>query len=138
MSERREIFRPVFQWVERAEHDLRTADHTLTIEDDCPFDTICFHAQQCVEKYMKACLVFNSIDFPKTHDLLILLKLMEKAHPLGLDLGEVQPLNRYSIEARYPGDWEPITRSEAEAAVSVARNVRDRVRGSLPEEALEK
>ena len=31
-------------WVDKAENDLKTAVHTLTITDDCPTDTVCFHA----------------------------------------------------------------------------------------------
>ena len=49
------------QWAEKADHDLRNAEHTLLIEDDCPFDTVCFHAQQCVEKYLKAALIWRSV-----------------------------------------------------------------------------
>jgi HEPN domain-containing protein len=57
MTEPREMSRQVRQWIEKAEHDLRNAEHTLTLRDeDCPFDTVCFHAQQCVEKYLKGWL----------------------------------------------------------------------------------
>ncbi|WP_187299412.1 HEPN domain-containing protein [Nitrospira moscoviensis] len=48
----------------------------------------------------------------------------------------MQPLNRYTIEARYPGDWDPIDRSEAEQAVAMARQVRESVRKLLPREVL--
>lgn len=41
-------------------------------------------------------------------------------------------LNRYAVEARYPGDWEPITREEAEEAVLLAERVRAEVRQHLP------
>jgi HEPN domain-containing protein len=41
-------------------------------------------------------------------------------------------LNRYAVEARYPGDWEPITREEAEEAVLLAERVRTEVRRHLP------
>jgi HEPN domain-containing protein len=68
-----ELTRLVRLWVEKAEHDLRNATHTLTLEEDCPFDTVCFHAQQCVEKYLKALLTLRQIEFSKTHDLTELL-----------------------------------------------------------------
>lgn len=56
----------VRQWVEKADHDLRNADHTLTLHDEeCPFDTVCFHAQQCAEKYLKGWLVYSNVDFPR-------------------------------------------------------------------------
>ncbi len=41
-------------WVRTAEQDFRAAEYTLTLLDDCPFDTICYHSQQCAEKYLKA------------------------------------------------------------------------------------
>ncbi|MBI5428628.1 MAG: HEPN domain-containing protein [Nitrospinae bacterium] len=119
------------QWIEKAEHDLRNAEHTLTLENDCPFDTACFHAQQCAEKYLKALLVFHEVDFPKTHDL-ILLENLAMAFSPGLKGIQLHVLNRYSMEARYPGDWEPITRAEAEKAIVIAKKVRDAARSVLP------
>lgn len=44
-SARREIDELVQKWLEKADHDLLTADHTLKLGDDCPFDIVCFHAQ---------------------------------------------------------------------------------------------
>jgi HEPN domain len=49
----------VDQWIVKAEHDLTTARHTLTLKEECPFHTICFHSQQCAEKYLKALLIFH-------------------------------------------------------------------------------
>ncbi len=136
MSEQPENLHEVFRWIEKAEHDLRNAEHTLTLEEECPFDTVCFHAQQCAEKYLKGLLVFLSLDFPKTHDLRLLMQLITAQISLGVEIGEVLLLNRYTIEARYPGDWDPITRAEAEEAVALARKVRERVRAFLPEGAV--
>jgi len=135
MSEPHENSGTVRQWIEKAEHDIRNAEYTLTLKKNCPFDTVCFHAQQCAEKYLKALLVSKSIDFPKTHDLRILMQLVPKEVKLGLRMNEVLPLNRYTIEARYPGDWEPITRKEAKEALAIARMVRQAVRVHLPNEA---
>ncbi|MBU4173300.1 MAG: HEPN domain-containing protein [Actinobacteria bacterium] len=134
MSGEPESTHTVVQWIEKAENDLRNAEYTLTLQDNCPFDTICFHAQQCAEKYLKGLLFFLSISFPKTHDLEALTSLVPDDISLGLDMGAVLSLNRYTIEARYPGDWEPIARTEAENAVDVARRVREAVRNNLPDE----
>ncbi len=130
-----EVIRQIRQWVEKAEHDFTTAEYMLTLLENCPFDTVCFHAQQCAEKYLKGFLTFRSIDFPKTHDLVILLNLVGGSPVLGVDLN-VEPLNRYPVEARYPGDWESFTREEAEEAVKLARKVREAVRKHLPGAAL--
>ncbi len=132
MSEPHENSGTLRQWIEKAEHDIRNAEHTLTLKKNCPFDTVCFHAQQCAEKYLKALLVYRSIDFPKTHDIRLLMQRVPDDVKLDLFIEEVIPLNRYTIEARYPGDWEPFDREEAETAVSIARKVRKAVRASLP------
>ena len=57
------IAQVVSEWVEKAENDLKNAAHTIKMGEDCPTDTVCFHAQQCVEKYLKAFLVSTGIDF---------------------------------------------------------------------------
>lgn len=138
MTEPRDLARQVRQWIEKAEHDLRNAEHTLTIRDEeCPFDTVCFHAQQCVEKYLKAWLTSKQLDVLRSHDLVVLLNVALAAGFRGVRSQEVQPLNRYTIEARYPGDWDPIDRPEAEQAVATARHVREAVRGLLPQEVLQ-
>jgi HEPN domain-containing protein len=122
----------VRQWVEKAEHDLRNAQYVLTLTDNCPADTVCFHCHQCAEKYLKALLVAHGIVFPKTHDLVVLFNLSTGYIASKLSLSTVQPLNRYAVEARYPGDWEPINRQEAAAAVRMAGAVREVVRSLLP------
>ena len=118
-------------WIKKAESDLKTAEHILTLKESCPFDTVCFHAQQCVEKYLKALLVSRSLDFPKTHDLRLLMQRIPAEINLKLRIEEVVSLNRYTIEARYPGDWEPFNRKEAEKAVAIARKVRKAVNAYL-------
>jgi HEPN domain-containing protein len=136
MSMPHDSVRLVRQWLEKAENDLRNAEHTLTLKDDCPFDTVCFHSQQCAEKYLKALLAFFSVDFPNTHDLIFLKKSAMEVVSISMDSVELQTLNRYSVESRYPGEWEPITRTEAEKAVNTARQVRDVVRSALPANVL--
>ncbi len=106
--ERLEIVR---QWVEKAEHDLLNIENNLAAPQ-IPWDTVCFHAQQCAEKYLKALLILKDVEIPKTHDLRLLLQRIPSELSLGLDIGKTLQLNRYTIEARYPGDWEPITRKE--------------------------
>ncbi len=136
MNGQPEITAVVRGWVEKAENDLRTAEYVLGMEEDCPTDAVCFHCQQCAEKYLKALLVSCGIAFPKTHDLVVLVNLLGKECRLELNIEDVQPLNRYSVEARYPGDWDPIDMPEALEAARMARGVRDAARRLLPEEVL--
>ncbi len=114
----------VRQWIEKAEEDFRNAEYVLTLEENCPLATVCFHSQQCVEKYLKALLVCRSVPVPRNHDLIELYHRIPS--DAGPDLTEesLAVLNRYAVETRYPGDWDIISRREAEDAFGVARTVR--------------
>ncbi len=124
----------VRQWIAKADEDLKNAEYTLTLDEECPFGTICFHAQQCAEKYIKALLVFHAVLFPRTHDLVILFNSIPSQDQPNLSLDELAVINRYAVETRYPGDWEPISRQEANEAVGIARTVKDLVREHFPRE----
>ena len=123
MKKRPEVIVITNLWIEKGEHDLINAKHTLTLRENCPFDTICFHSQQCVEKYIKALLVYLEIDFKRTHDLTELMPLIPKKFNIKISIDELSILNDYSVEIRYPGLEEPLTREEAEEAVSIANAV---------------
>lgn len=120
----------VHGWVDKAENDLRTAAHTLTITG--PTDTVCFHAQQCVEKYLKALLTLRQTPFPKVHSLTALVALLPARARPSISGAEQERLTDYSVVARYPGEYEPISRTEARHAVAIARRVRREVRRWLP------
>jgi HEPN domain-containing protein len=96
--------------------------------DDCPYTTVCFHAQQCIEKYIKALLVHRGIDFPKTHDLGRLVRFLPPDVAMPLSKSEAEILTDYATVTRYPGDWVPVTRVEAQEAVHLAQRVRDALR----------
>jgi HEPN domain-containing protein len=76
MIEDDELLSVVRQWVQKVENDLKNAAYTLRMGKDCPTDTVCFHAQQCAEKYLKALLVLRGLEFPRTHDLSQLIALL--------------------------------------------------------------
>ena len=42
------------EWVEKAEGDRATALRELRASHAPNYDAVCFHAQQCIEKYLKA------------------------------------------------------------------------------------
>jgi HEPN domain-containing protein len=126
----------VREWIAKAEHDLTNAVHTLTLGEDCPTDTVCFHAQQCVEKYIKALLVFRATAVPKTHNIHVLLALLPPRLRPKLDSSAQQRLTEYATVLRYPGAGREATLAEARKAVAVARRVRKEVRRHLPRAAL--
>jgi HEPN domain-containing protein len=131
MSERPDPLRIAKQWAEKAEHDLTVAQHTLRLEKSCPYDMVCFHAQQCAEKYLKALLSFQKIDFPKTHDLTELLALLPVNLQSGFPPEELADLNPYAVEGRYPGEMETEDRTDAKSAIELSLKVRSVVRKIL-------
>lgn len=70
------------------------------------YDSICFHAQQCVEKYFKAVLHEAGVPFPKTHDLALLLKLTMPQQPLWSPYEPaLKRLTVAAVQFRYPDEW---------------------------------
>lgn len=120
----------VAEWVEKADGDYRTAEREVRVRQAPSFDAVCFHAQQCAEKYLKAFLVQQRIPFRPIHDLEVLLQL---AIPASADLETIRDgcllLNDYAVDIRYPG--EAATREEAQTAVEAMRIVRVALRSKL-------
>ena len=136
MLEREKILKIAQEWIGKAENDLTNAVNTLKMGKRGPTDTVCFHAQQCVEKYLKATLVWKRIDFPKTHNISELMALIPAGVCLPIENKEQDRLTEYATVTRYPGAYEPISLDEACKAVALARRVRKAARQSLPGEVL--
>src|SRR4051812_44239364 len=90
------------EWLAKADNDLITAVHTLKLGADCPTETVCFHAQQCVEKYIKALLVFRATPFPHSHNIHQLRSLLPPRLRPKLDKKTQDRLTRYATVRRYP------------------------------------
>jgi HEPN domain-containing protein len=114
------------------------AAHILKLGKDAPPEGLGFHAQQCVEKYLKAVLIYRSIRFAKTHDIGDLLNLAPKRYRPALDKGMRVELTRYASVTRYPVTGPDISLTAARKAVAAARRVRREVRRKLPRAALPK
>jgi len=136
MPELDKLIAVVGEWVAKAENDLKAAVYMLEMDDECPADTVGFHAQQCVEKYLKAFLVLKETDFQKIHDIEKILALFPDDVRVPLSVEEQRTLTNYATVTRYPGDYEPVTLSEAKRAVRTARRVRRQIRKVLPKAAL--
>ena len=67
---------------------------------------ICFHFQQAAEKYLKAFIVANKLDFRAVHNLIELLELCKKKNPEFEKISEAcHFLNPFYIDSRYPVNW---------------------------------
>jgi HEPN domain-containing protein len=113
-----------FAWIEKADHDLGSAK-IIFINIPEYFDTISFHCQQAVEKYLKALLIHLEIEFTRTHDLVYLLEILSNH----IEISENQfkdafVLNNYSVQVRYPNEIIPLTHDEIKKAITIAENFR--------------
>lgn len=118
------------EWVDKAESDFSAADLTLHGGEAPIVDAVCFHSQQCAEKYVKAFLQENRIRFERRHELDPLLDLCVLVDAQFEVLREtLKGLERYAVMIRYPGWIVPV--EMAEQAFESAGRVRDFVQKKL-------
>lgn len=110
------------EWVAKAEGDWNAANQLNRVRKDPNYDGVCFHCQQCAEKYLKARLVEAGLPFARTHDLLVLHQLVLQAEPTWQELQSfLISLNPYAIGYRYPG--LTATKADAKAALKDCQEV---------------
>ena len=118
------------EWVEKAEGDYRVAVRESQATDPPEPDAVCFHAQQCVEKYAKAFLQERGIVFERTHNMAYLHSSCAAADS-GFDEYRLdfERLEDYSVDIRYPGD--SAAEADAREAMVIAARVREFIRRKL-------
>ncbi len=92
-------------WLSKAERDLKSAFKAAQSNDydDDTLDAAVFHAQQCIEKALKAFLVYKKQPLKKTHDLEFLLKVCSDIDSEFMSLFVyIVNLDPYYFEFRYP------------------------------------
>ena len=118
------------EWVAKAEGDFATAQREIMAEKQPNYDAVCFHAQQCAEKYLKARLQEADIPFGKMHDLTTLLDL---AFPIEPFWGPIRPqlrvLNAFAVEFRYPG--QSADKDTARQVIKICKGLRRIMRSGL-------
>ena len=121
----------VSKWMKKAEKDLLTAERELSFEDPIT-DTVCFHCQQSVEKYLKAFLVYHQVYFTKTHRIMDLLELCATTDASFKDeLEDADNLTDYAVEIRYPDVWLEPGIEDAKEAFEITRKVKEFVLNKL-------
>ena len=118
-------------WIVKALEDLKVAEHEMRLEEkEIVTSAVCFHCQQFVEKVLKAFLVAQGVDFPRTHNLEILLKLCSEQDPEFKEL-DVGNLTYYAVEARYPDEFSEPSIEEAKECFKIAKHIEEFVLGKL-------
>jgi HEPN domain-containing protein len=118
------------EWVDKAEADYAAALLMRKSRKKHSRDIVCFHLQQCVEKYLKGRLEEAGIAYPKIHDLERLLDLALSVEPLWVSLRPAMvAITDYAVEVRYPGKTaSPV---EARALVATTKRIRKLIRHSM-------
>lgn len=114
------------EWIKKAEEDYLVATRELKFEPSALY-AVCFHAHQCIEKYMKAILQENEIEFEKIHDLEVLLQQCRDIIPeLEKNREKIIKLSTYAVDVRYPGF--DVSKEEANICVEIMENIRKIIR----------
>ena len=128
MNEKQKI---VKQWIEKADHDLGTAK-IIYLHIPEYNDTITFHCQQAVEKYLKAYLILLDIEFRYSHDLVYLIGLISKRDKFEESFyDQAAILQDFAIEIRYPSDKLELNDVDVKNAIKYAEAFRKRIINKL-------
>ena len=93
------------EWVAKAEDDYAVMERESRVVVHPSYDAVCFHAQQCAEKYLKARLCEADVAFGKTHDLVALLEQTLDQEPGWEGFREgLAYLSDFAVSFRYPGE----------------------------------
>ena len=118
------------EWVTKAEGDFATAGRELRARKSPNNDAVCFHAQQCAEKYLKAILQDNEKHIPKIHNLIELMLLCEEIdRSFEFLRSDLVTMERFSVHVRYPG--EIAVKEDAQATYAAAGAVRTFIKQKL-------
>lgn len=133
-------------WLAHAERDMRLAVHLSSDFAEWK-ESICYHAQQAAEKFLKALIIAQHAHPVRTHHLDQLVRDVRK---LGFDLGDLEEdakfLSPFAVDVRYPEDVSggstpaieriarpvEVTESQARRAFAAARRIEIAVRAHLP------
>ncbi len=128
MSEQVDLIK---QWIIKGDHDLGTAKITFLHIPEF-LDTVTFHCQQAVEKYLKSYLIHHTISFRFSHDLVYLLDLIvQKDSDFEKYYEIVSELQGYAVEIRYPNETIFLSNDKVEKAIRIAKDIRDFVTNKM-------
>lgn len=89
------------EWLKASKLDLENISYIIKVEHLTP--VVAFHAQQSIEKSLKAIIESQNKKIPKQHDLLRLKSIVEGFLDDKYD-DILDSLNQLYIDSRYPGE----------------------------------
>ncbi len=113
------------KWIIKAESDLKIGRDEMMTENPAT-DAICFHMQQCTEKYLKVFLIFHDRELKRTHNIAELIDLcaqIDNQFVALYDMG-IPELTTYAVDIRYGDDFYVPTVEEAKEAIAMAEETK--------------
>lgn len=118
------------EWFEIANLDLASAIYLQDMHP-VPVEIICYHCQQAAEKYLKGFLAFIGCEIKKTHDLVLLNNLCQKANKDFKAIAEdCLLLTDYGVNIRYPYPLD-LNESDVSLALGNAENIKNFIEGKI-------
>ncbi|MCI5150284.1 MAG: HEPN domain-containing protein [Candidatus Electrothrix sp. MAN1_4] len=123
------------EWLDRAKDDLAVIEEIIDNESLTNM-SIFLHAQQAVEKTLKAVIEEYEIAFVRTHKLEFLLEKTKEHLNFPVDIQSIRRLDEVYTEARYPSDlgllpYGKPSAEDAQTMLEFARNLYDNVESLL-------
>ena len=109
------------EWMNRAGSNLAIAKSDVA---GAYLEEYCYNAQQAAEKAVKAVMILRDIEFPYTHDLSVLLNLLESSgEKVSERIRRAEELTEYATVLRYPVDYKEVSEEDCRDLVAVAESV---------------
>lgn len=118
-------------WLFRANEDIAVINNLINAGTENYTSTICFHAQQASEKFLKAFLINHDVDFPRTHDLDFLLLKCQKINKEAFKDFDLKNLTEFGVSVRYPDDFYIPSVTEALEYHQIAEEIKSIVEGLI-------
>jgi HEPN domain-containing protein len=122
------------EWLKAAKDDLLVIERIGT--EPLLTHMVAFHAQQCIEKSVKAVLEEHEVGTVRVHNLDRLIELSSDYLSLDIDIVTIEKLDKLYIDSRYPGDLgllpdgKPTTKDSEEFS-ELAKGVYETVKSYL-------
>ena len=124
MKEKTEIIK---KWIEKGDHDLGTAMITHKYIPKYK-DTIAFHCQQSVEKYLKGYVFYLGLPIRRTHDLIFLIEQIDEKEKITKKWFDAAlELQDFAVEIRYTDQIIELSDKDIETAINISKEFRSMV-----------
>ena len=121
----------VEEWIKYGNMDFESASYLLNMKP-LPYEIICYHCQQAVEKYIKAYIVSCDEELTKIHDLIELNKICKKYNVKFEAIDKMcSELNNYSVIIRYPFHTLDLEETDVKKALKYANEIKEFISENL-------